>query len=145
MSNLRSVIHTNLILGIVGAVAAAMFALLPASAAQAEPAQPNRARAYYGAIALSNDGTATYAFDYRTKRAALSAAYKRCKSRSSLPRNCRKVGWVRNACGAVAVKKYPSGYISRYHYGYGRNKAAAKAAARRNFGGQIAVWVCTTR
>lgn len=142
MRNHRNSIRAQLALSIVIAVTAALFALVPASAAQAQTAQ---GRDYYGAIALSSDGTATYAFDYSTKRGALNAAFNRCRSRSNVPSDCVKVGWVRNACGAVAVQERSNGTISRYNFGFSSSRARAEANARRNFGGRIAAWVCTTR
>jgi hypothetical protein len=118
-----------------------------ASSAGAAPAEQSKqaGRVYYGAIALASDGAFGYSYDFATKRAALDAAQQRCRQRSEYPGTCTKIGWIRNACGAVAVKYDRQGFVSRYKFGWGGTKRAAIAAAKRNFGGTIRTWVCTTR
>ncbi len=130
----------------VAAVLAAV-SLAFASSAAAAPAEdsPRAGRTYFGAIALASDGAFGYSFDFGTKRAALNAAHQRCRQRSEYPGTCTKVGWIRNACGAVSVKYDRQGFVSRYKFGWGGTKAIAIAQARRNFGGTIRAWVCTTR
>lgn len=141
---------------LVAAVCGALLTLTPLATGTAGAADPthgpadatataSKARNYWGAIAISRDAAWGVAYDHRSKSGALKAAQRRCKSHSSEPGQCRKVGWVRNACGAVAVKYYDSGAVRRYKFGYGQTKNAAKSRARRNFGGDILTWVCTTR
>lgn len=139
-------IRTIVAMAVATVLAGTMLAFAPASNASTSSAPTTeRSRAFYGAIALSADSTIAYSYDYRTKRRALRAAYRKCKARAEYPGTCTKVGWVRNGCGAVAVKYGTNGLVSRYKFGWGRTKAIAKANARRNFGGQIRGWVCTTR
>ncbi|MDQ4053175.1 MAG: DUF4189 domain-containing protein [Actinomycetota bacterium] len=127
--------------------AACLTVLAPAAGAASPGAPTNErsARALYGAIALAADGAVGYTYDLHTKRAALRAAHKQCRQRSDYAGTCTKVGWIRNACGAVAVKFRPSGFVSRYKFGWGRTKRAAVEEAKRGFGGQIGAWVCTSR
>ena len=118
-----------------------------ASSAGAAPAEESQRTGgvYFGAIALASDGAFGYSFDFRTKQAALNAAHQRCRTRSDYPGTCTKVGWIRNACGAVSVKYDRQGFVTRYKFGWGATKPIAIAQARRNFGGKIRAWVCTTR
>ena len=140
-------IRTIIAMAITALLAGTLLAFAPASGATADrPAPTERAaRVYYGAIALSADSTIAYAYDYRTKGRALKAAYKRCKRKAHYPGTCTKVGWVRNGCGAVAVKYGNDGLVSRYKFGWGATKTRAKQNAQRGFGGQLRGWVCTTR
>ncbi len=125
----------------------AVASLTFASSASAAPADESEraGRVYYGAIALAADGAFGYSYDFGTKRAALDAAHQRCRQRSDFPSTCTKAGWIRNACGAVAVKYDREDFVDRYKFGWGRTKRAAVAAAKRDFGGEIRTWVCTTR
>ena len=130
----------------VAALLAGVSLTFASSASAATADESKRAgRAYFGAIALASDGAFGYSYDFGTKRAALNAAHQRCRQRSDYPGTCTKVGWIRNACGAVAVKYDRQGFVSRYKFGWGGTKQAAIAAAKRNFGGVIRTWVCTTR
>lgn len=142
-----SINRTTIALAAVSAVAAVSLLVAPGAGASAPaaPSSERAARAYFGAIALAADGAAGYAYDFGTKRAALRAAHQRCKSLSDYPDTCTRVGWVRNACGAVAVKFRPDGFVARYKFGWGRSKAVAIRMAKRNFGGDIRAWVCTAR
>ena len=89
----------------VAAVLAAVSLTFASSASAAPAEERERAgRVYYGAIALASDGAFGYSYDFGTKRAALNAAHQRCRQRSDYPGTCTKVGWIRNACGAVSVK-----------------------------------------
>lgn len=145
--SIRSAFRAQVLLGIAGLLAATMLALIPAGSAQAaeSPASARAARNYFGAIAISADAATGYSYDYRTRKRAQNVAVAKCRQRSNYPGTCRIAGWMRNACGAVAVKYDSRGFVSRYKYGWAGTKQGAKNAARRNFGGQIRTFVCTTR
>lgn len=101
---------------------------------------------YYGAISMAADGATGVSYDYRTKNAAFKRSQRGCKSRSGYPQTCTKIVWVSNGCAAVSAKFNSQGFVKRYKWASrARTAAAAKAAARRNFGGKIVGWTCTTR
>lgn len=126
---------------------ATLTTLAPAAGASsaAAPASERAVRVYYGALALSTDGAVGGYYDARTKAAAYRGALRQCRQKSNYPGTCAKVGWVRNACGAVSVKFGSDGFVSDARFGWGRTKRIAISQARRGFGGQIRGWVCTTR
>lgn len=131
-------------------VTAALVAATPASAAtvSGEPTSPSeRGRAFYGAIALSVDGAGGIANDKRTKFRAKRAAKRQCKRRSDYPGQCKVGVWVRNACGAISVKRNADGFITRYGWAVRRYKRPAIRAAQHKCGRkcQRYAWVCTTR
>lgn len=138
-------LRTTFAMTIAALLAAVTLTALAPSAGAAAPTNERAARTYYGAIALAADGAVGYAYDFRTKGAALRAAHNKCRDKSDYPGTCTKVGWVRNACGAVSVRFGADGFVSRYKFGWGRTKRIAIQQAKRNFGGQIRAWVCTTR
>jgi len=125
--------------------AACLSALAPSAGAVAAPAAERPARVVYGAIALAADGAVGYTYDFRTRRAALRAALRQCRQGSDYASTCKKVGWIRNSCGAVAVKFRPSGFVKYYKFGWGRTKRDAVREARQGFGGRTQAWVCTSR
>ena len=96
-----------------------------ASSAGAAPADESQRAGgvYFGAIALASDGAFGYSFDFRTKQAALNAAHQRCRQRSDYPGTCTKVGWIRNACGAVSVKYDRRGLRDPLQVRLGRHQA----------------------
>jgi hypothetical protein len=132
-----------LVLGMAGALAAAT----PASAEGGSTPPSERGRAYYGAIALSVDGAGGIANDKRTKARAKRVAKRKCKRRSNYPRQCEVGVWVRNACGAISVKRNSDGFITRYAWAVRRYKGPAVRAAQHKCGRncQRYAWVCTTR
>ncbi|GAA5155433.1 hypothetical protein GCM10023340_40690 [Nocardioides marinquilinus] len=139
----------GLVLAISAALAFTMTAAVTTSASAAPAPESTVAakapRAYYGAIAMANDGAWGVAYDYRTRAGAYDRALKGCRKNAAYPGTCRKIGWVRNACGAVAAKFNSRGFVTRYKYGFAATKVGAKRKARANFGGRIVTWVCTTR
>ncbi len=135
----------SLLVMTIAAVLASASLSFASSAGAATADQSQRVRLYYGAISLASDGAFGYSYDFGTKRAAQNAAQQRCRQHSDYPGTCTQVGWFRNACGAVAVKYDREGFVSRYKFGWGTTKPRAVAQARRNFGGTIRTWVCTTR
>ena len=139
-------------------VAALTFA--PVAVAGASPSASPSARAsdrasdnarapgvtkYFGAISLGSDARIGYARDYRSRRAAITAANQLCRQRSRFPATCTSVGWMRNACGAVSVRYRPDGSVHRYQFAWGTSPTHASREARRGFGGQIRTAICTTR
>lgn len=130
-------------------VALALTGATPATA-NADPSSApasERARNYFGAIALSVDGAGGIANDKRTKRKAKRAAKAKCKRRSNYPGQCEVGVWVRNACGAISVKRNSDGFITRYAWAVRRYKGPAVRAAQHKCGGKCKkyAWVCTTR
>lgn len=151
-----------LALTIAGLLAGALLALTPAAGAATtspdqalsqtvgKPAGPTleRARRYYGAIALSYDNTVTGKYDVRTKARAKRAALRKCQRLAAVPDSCRTVVWVRNGCAAVSVRLRDDGTVAKYGWGTGRTKAVAKRRALRAVPGshdRIRAWLCTTR
>ena len=119
-----------------------------ASAEGGTPAPTERAaRAYYGAIALSVDGAGGIANDKRSKAKAKRVAKAQCKRRSNYPGRCEVGVWVRNACGAISVKRNANGFITRYGWAVRRYKGPAVRAAQHKCGSSCKryAWVCTTR
>lgn len=135
----------KLALALAAVVAFAIPSLLIAPSATAADAPVERARNYYGAISISVDGAYGNSWDYNSKRAAFAASQRACKRYSDYPARCQKIVWVRNGCAAVSVKYNRDGFVSRYKWGIGGSRAAAKRAATRNFGGKILATTCTTR
>lgn len=144
MTPIRALLRTIAVtLTLLTMIAGAMLVTTPSASAKSA-ASESQARSYYGAIALGKDGATGYGTNYRTRAGAYDRALRECNQRSAF--RCVKVGWVRNACGAVAVKFNSSGTrVTRYKYGYAVTRHRAEANARRNFGGQIRAWVCTKR
>jgi Domain of unknown function (DUF4189) len=126
---------------------ATLAAAAPASAESGSTSPSERGRNYYGAIALSVDGAGGIANDKRTKARAKRVAKKQCKRRSNYPGKCEVGVWVRNACGAISVKRNSDGFITRYAWAVRRYKRPAVRAAQRKCGRkcQRYAWVCTTR
>ncbi|CAM3397449.1 DUF4189 domain-containing protein [Nocardioides dubius] len=155
--------HKSGVLNGLGALGVALLLTLgvfsafsPASAAPAAGATSSTAddvagkvaarRVNFGAIALNvNDGWSGWAYDKATKARAKKAAVKHCKSRSDTA-GCRTVLWVRNGCGAVAVR-VKGGQIVKYRGAIAFTKKAAvrKAKAKVGKGAKLHTYVCTTR
>jgi hypothetical protein len=126
---------------------ATLAAAAPASAESGSTSPSERGRNYFGAIALSVDGAGGIANDKRTKAKAKRVAKKKCKRRSNYPGQCKVAVWVRNACGAVSVRRDANGFVTRYGWAVRRYKGPAVRAAQRKCGNrcQKYAWVCTTR
>jgi len=125
-------------------------ALVPATSASADSdseAPSPRLRSYYGAIALSVDGAGGIANDKRTKARAKRVAKAQCKRRSNYPGQCEVGVWVRNACGAISVKRNADGFVTRYAWAVRKYKRPAVRAAQHKCGSSCKryAWVCTTR
>jgi hypothetical protein len=119
-----------------------------ASAEGGSPAPTERAaRNFYGAIALSVDGGGGIANDKRTKARAKRVAKAKCRRHSNYPGRCEVGVWVRNACGAISVKRNADGFITRYGWAVRRYKGPAVRAAQHKCGSSCKryAWVCTTR
>jgi hypothetical protein len=129
----------------VAALLAAVTLTALAPSAGAAPASERAGRTYYGALAIATDGAVGGYYNARSKAAAFGGALRQCRQKSNYPGTCVKVGWVRNACGAVSVKFGSDGFVSDVRFGWGPSKRVAIAQARRGFGGQIRGWVCTAR
>lgn len=103
---------------------------------------------FYGAISVSPDWAAGWAYDYRTKARALRASLRACKRHSNYPGSCRKIVWVRNGCAAVAAKWDPSThFITRISWGIGftKRKAIHRAKRKLSVPKRTVAWVCTSR
>lgn len=120
-----------------------------AGAARPVTADPlGRRVRYFGAISVSRDWAAGWAYDYRTRHRAVRASLHNCKIRSNYPGSCRKIVWVRNGCAAVAAKWSPTtGFITRVSWGiaYTKRKAIRRAKAKLSAPKRTVAWVCTTR
>lgn len=86
------------------------------SSAQAAPAPADRAAKVskvnnYGSIQIARNGAWGKSSGYRSIKAAKRRAHRECRSVTRRP--CYDMGWVRNACMAVAVRRAPSGLIVR--------------------------------
>ncbi len=131
---------------ILAVTAALTFTTLgvPMQSASAAPAPAPAPRNTFGAISLATDGAAGAAFQSRSKRAAFANSQRECKRRSSYPGTCTKIVWVSRGCAAVAARFDRDGFVTKVKWASrARTKAAAKRAAKRNFGGRIVAWVCT--
>ncbi|MFS3128879.1 DUF4189 domain-containing protein [Nocardioides sp. Bht2] len=154
--------NTNGVLRGAGALTAALLlaigmlsAFAPANAASNQGATAARSqesspvlarRTNFGAIALNvNDGWSGWAYDKATKAKAKKAAVRHCKSRSDTA-GCRTVLWVRNGCGAIAVR-VKGGEIVKYRGAIAFTKKAAvrKAKKKVGSGAKLHTYVCTTR
>ena len=103
-------------------------------------------RNYYGAIAVNTKTLAgAYAYNYSSKSKAIAAALSKCKKTKDGKKNCRPELWVRNGCGALAIKKVKGGY--RFYGGFASSKKSAIAKAKKaaGKGGKYYAYVCTTR
>jgi len=123
------------------------LAVGPATSASADPGSSERARNYYGAIALSIDGGGGLSYDYRTKAKATRVAKQKCKRKTNYPGRCQVAVWVRNGCAAVSVKRNADGFITRYGWAVRRYKGPAISAAQHKCGRNCKryAFVCTTR
>lgn len=154
--NRRATLRVAVVFAMLALVASALTGFSsPAKAAVpdqqvSQPAamsQQQLPRYYFGAISLAFRGGAVgYSYDYRTKRAALRALYRKCRSASSYPGSCRKIVWVRNGCAALAVR-WQGSNIARYGWGVARTRRAAYRTALNKCGARCVkrVYVCTTR
>lgn len=153
-----SAARSRMILAAVALAAAGMVAslLVPSTtagaassaAASAQAGVAARAVNYYGSIALSPaDGAVGWSYDYRTRRGAIKRAKRECRQASDYPWRCRKVGWVRNGCLALAVRWNGSGGIARWASAYRYGKRAAYRAAKKRCGPgcRRRAFTCTTR
>ena len=119
--------------GAFGVLAAAM--MLVSTSAQAAD--------YYAAIAYSQNTDAHgWAYDYRTKVEAESAAMLNCAKYGG---GCKVVTWCKNACCALAVGR---GNAYGADWGRSKNEAISLAVKRCHSSGsncRMRRWVCTTR
>jgi Domain of unknown function (DUF4189) len=158
VSTQRTTKTFGLLIAVVAALALALTALMPSSASANDDvtvtergkvvnSDGKAPRAYYGAISLNlKDGKIGLANDKRTKRRALNAAVANCKKKSAHDGACKRTAWVKNGCGALALKKKADGSW-RQGYGVAFNLAPAKRKALREAGkgAKVVAWVCTTR
>lgn len=143
-----------ILLGVALAAAGLIAALLvPATTAGATPSADASAQVgaaavnYYGSIALSaRDNSVGWSYDYRTKRGAIKRAKRECRKASNYPWTCKKVGWVRNGCLALAVRT-SGGSVARWASAYRGSKRAAYRAAKNRCGPgcRKRAYTCTTR
>jgi hypothetical protein len=142
-----NIVRTTLAMTVAALVTAVSITALAPAASASSPTAPTseRARVYYGALALSSDGAVGGYYNTRTKGAAFNGALRQCRQRSDYPGTCTKVGWVRNACGAVSVKFGADGFVRDAKFGWGPSKRVAVRQAKARFGGQVRGWVCTAR
>jgi hypothetical protein len=105
----------------------------------------------YGSISINvRTGTANGTYNYGMRTRAVNTAYNKCRNRAAnegRAKYCRKAGWVRNGCLAVAYRmnngRLEWGSAARY------GKSAAIRAAKSKVRGpgqeKLWAWVCTTR
>jgi hypothetical protein len=67
----------------------------------------------YGSIQIARNGAWGKSSGYRTARGAKARAHRECRQAVRHRRPCYSMGWVRNACMAVAVRRGPNGLIVR--------------------------------
>ncbi|UMG93835.1 DUF4189 domain-containing protein [Nocardioides sp. TF02-7] len=122
-------------------------ATTPALVAKAERDAQRAVRCFrkcFGAVSMSRDQAWGGYINTPTRKGAIQRAHKRCKSLSNYPGQCRKLGWVRNGCMAVAIKTNSQGWITSWATGYANRKAVAnRKAKKRNGGGKIRASICT--
>lgn len=104
-------------------------------------------RLYYGAIHVNfKEFTGGYSYDKRTKTRAKKASMAMCKSRSDVNRRCKLALWVRNGCGAVAVRVKDGQVVkARTAIAFNKKKAIRKAKRKVGRGAERYAFVCTTR
>lgn len=105
-------------------------------------------RNYFGAIAVNfRDNKAGVVYDKATKKKALNKAQKKCKAKSSHKGACAKALWVRNTCGAIAVRYNSSNQVVKAKAAFNVKKKKAIKKAKKKVGkrAKIFAWVCTTR
>lgn len=146
----------SLVIAVIAALAMALTAVTPANATGGVTTTDNngavvktdgKARNYFGAVSLNLiDGKIGIANDKRSKGAALKAAVKSCKKKSSNKNGCKRTAWVRNGCGALALKAKANGSYKQA-WGVAFNLAPAKKKAKKKAGkgSKVYAWVCTTR
>ncbi len=112
-----------------------------------------RQRHCFGAISLNTrNGEVGFANDKRSKSSAIRIAHNSCHRRSTAgagsPGWCKKAGWVRNGCLAVAIR-INNGAIVEWGSGYAYDRAPAQHKAKNKVRGpgriKIRFWLCTTR
>ncbi|MFT4084280.1 MAG: DUF4189 domain-containing protein [Nocardioides sp.] len=108
-----------------------------------------RARKCFGAISVNiKSYKAYFSNDKKSKSTAVNKAQNKCFAKTSKNRQCRKAGWVRNGCLAVAYR-LKSGTLKEWSSAYAYGKAKAKAKAKKKVAGPgkvgIWAWLCTTR
>ncbi|WP_329461501.1 DUF4189 domain-containing protein [Streptomyces sp. NBC_01431] len=97
------------------------------------PPRPN----YYGAIAVSQDGSIGKSWDYKSASAAQEGALSRCRGTG-----CKVLTTFVNSCGAVAYNSNSR----QYWGGHGATPAEAEDNAISHVGGgRWLAYVCTTR
>jgi hypothetical protein len=97
-------------------VVAGSLAVAASSSAQAAPAPVDRTAKVskintYGSIQIARNGAWGKSRGYRTIKGAKRRAHRECRQVTRRP--CYDMGWVRNACMAVAVRRGPNGLIVR--------------------------------
>lgn len=112
-----------------------------------------RRKRCFGAISLNTrTGVVGYANDKRSRSRAVSVAHNSCKRRSEadggFPGQCKRTGWVRNGCLALAIRVQDNAIVE-WGTAYAYNVDPAKRQARRKVAGagtvEIHFWLCTTR
>lgn len=110
-------------------------------------------RRCFAAISLNTrTGVTGTANDKRSRARAVSTAHRSCQARSAdqggFPGQCKRAGWVRNGCLAVAIR-VRNNEIVEWGSGYAYNPPPAQRKARSKVQGPgrilIQQWVCTTR
>ncbi|RII20766.1 Serine/threonine-protein kinase AfsK [Streptomyces sp. YIM 130001] len=92
---------------------------------------------YYGAIAVSGEGSIGRAWDYKSRSAAEQAAMNNCSGST-----CKILASFNNGCGAVVHNSA----TRRYSGGYGDSRGEAQRAAMNRAGaGRYITSACTTR
>jgi hypothetical protein len=159
-----SVIRSMLALAAAMLLGGVLLAAAPTASAAAasstdraeQPAQTERRacqpRRCFGAVSLNTrTGVVGFANDKGSKSKAISLAHSRCKNKSGadgFPGQCKRAGWVRNGCLALAVR-INNGALVEWGSAYAYNVDPAKRKAKQKVQGpgnvRIQFWLCTTR
>ncbi|QIX27366.1 DUF4189 domain-containing protein [Nocardioides sp. JQ2195] len=104
-------------------------------------------RLYYGAIHVNfKEFTGGYSYDKRTKTRAKKSSMAMCKANSDVNKRCKLALWVRNGCGAVAVRVKDGQVVkARTAIAFNKKKAIRKAKRKVGRGAERYAFVCTTR
>ncbi len=142
-----------LTVGLLAAMAPAQAAPVGVDSASTSTATGKIAarRVNFGAISLNvSNGVSGWAYDKSSKKKAKKAAQKHCKSRAKganlNPKGCKSALWVRNGCGAIAVRVKNSQIVKvRGAIAFTPKQAKKKAKKKIGKKARVHTYVCTTR
>lgn len=107
------------------------FALTSTPAFAHSRAPTNSAASFWGAIAISVDGSYGRAWNYPTKAGALKGARAECREHAAVKRTCKSVVYTVNGCAAVSARFNSKGRVRQYATAFGVARAPVIRAAHR--------------